>query len=681
MGSVNRQPYITATVLNQAFLDECQDNLENRLELAADIQAPDATFIRVSDRNKFIVNSGVGTFYQARTKFPVIQRTLGEWLSTEVEFSSLTLEVSNVDEAYSGFMPAGGNYSAWTGKQVTVSLGISEQGSTYSGIFQGRVTSVSGFGRSMKSFTLTARDRFDALNINFPQNLFLLDDWPHIDDSAIGTAKPIIYGDWTVALGTSPAQVPGLVVNGSDLLMNSAKTLGVQIATGSSIWISGDRHKLQINDPVQLAGATPPAPFATGTTYYVVGVPTAFSFQLSDTLGGGALVSGGGGTSGLTVMGDTGKTSPDSDPTTCRNTQCFISDNVNAMLDLNRIYLKRGDIFYPIPQSELANVSGSNNYFEVMQVTGNQWVIDDTVDPPTQTQYIYADGDLFFVQLKGKDIGAYSSNLIWQARDILETICGLGPTDFDTTSWYFYRDKNSPPQSAIANIPSRIWVQEQTPVMQYVQSMMTQVRLEMFQARDLTLKLHSLHFEDWVASPSFQIKQWDISRDSLTPKTDERINFNRAQGSYNFSPADNAEAYSTAFYRNQAAIDQTALPPLPVIPVSKILVFPNLYTEADVINQVIEMLKIGSGTIETVEVELTWRAMLLDLGDFVTMNIKVGGIDYESVPMMVRSVGYDPDGLKIPVKLWSLQLLPYPGYTPGYAGTVGGYSATITQET
>jgi hypothetical protein len=72
--------------------------------------------------------------------------------------------------------------------------------------------------------------------------------------------------------------------------------------------------------------------------------------------------------------------------------------------------------------------------------------------------------------------------------------------------------------------------------------------------------------------------------------------------------------------------------------------------------------------------------MLLDLGDFVFIDLAVGGIVYSNVPCMIRSIGYDPAGLKLPLTLWSFQMTPFPNYTPGYAGTVGGYAAAITQE-
>ena len=100
-----------------------------------------------------------------------------------------------------------------------------------------------------------------------------------------------------------------------------------------------------------------------------------------------------------------------------------------------------------------------------------------------------------------------------------------------------------------------------------------------------------------------------------------------------------------------------------------------------VINQLIETLKITSAYFENLDVTLTWRSMLLDIGDFVKLNVKIQSTQFENVPALIREVGYDPDGIKIPMRLWSCQLLPFPGYTPGYAGTVGGSTATIDVET
>ena len=100
MSTSNRREYLTATALNQGVLDRCQDNLDNGVEMVVEVETPTGT-IYASDRNKY-----VGTrFYEALTEFPVIKRSLGDWLSPEIEFSNLTVGVSNVDGRFNQFVP------------------------------------------------------------------------------------------------------------------------------------------------------------------------------------------------------------------------------------------------------------------------------------------------------------------------------------------------------------------------------------------------------------------------------------------------------------------------------------------------------------------------------------------------------------------------------------------------
>ena len=91
-------------------------------------------------------------------------------------------------------------------------------------------------------------------------------------------------------------------------------------------------------------------------------------------------------------------------------------------------------------------------------------------------------------------------------------------------------------------------------------------------------------------------------------------------------------------------------------------------------------MKLASAYLEVIDVKLTWRAMLKDIGDFILLSTDIVSTIMTDVPCMIRDIGYDPKGLMIPVKLWSFQMCPFTGYAPGYAGTVGGESATITEE-
>lgn len=573
MTTRDRRPYLTSNVLDQDFLDECQDNLECRLEMVVDIEAPDGSIIRASDRNKYVG----GTFYESLLKFPPIRKTIGEWLEPTLEFSTLKLELSNVDGRFNKFLPAGDDYEDWIDNTVTVRYGLRDVDSTYTTIFQGFVTEVAGFGRSQRTISILARDRYDQINRTFPRSVFRNDDFPNIEDANIGVGIPIIYGDWTHNLRNA-AMVPVFVVNGAD-------------------------------------------PDVDGTN----------------------------------------------DPT--RNpVQFVVSSGDNQSLDAGWVYFKTGDRFINVPSSEIT-VGLGNKSFDLIQ-NGVAWVSDEEGN---LTQYTYTSGDSFLVRIIGKDLGAYTENAVEIARDILKDFGNLSSGDFDP-NWDTFRDKSSPSESAISTFRARAWVSEPQRALEYSLQILEQIRLEVFVERTtFDLKINSLHFEDWPASPSYRLKDWDLGENTLKISIDDSTTFNRAQADYNFSPDLNQNSFKTSIFRNQASIDATK-------PVSKLITFPNLTEESVVIDQTREIIKLSSSMFEILELDVTWRSILKDIGDFLVFDVRIGSTVFDNVNCMVRELGYTSQG-RVPLKIWSLQMTPYPGYEPNNAGTVGGYNATITEET
>jgi len=571
MSSVNRREYLTANVLDQAFLDRCQDNLDNGLHMVVVIDTPTG-YIYASDRNKYI-NS---TFYEALTQFPIISRTVGDWLSPEIEFSSLDLVLSNVDGRFNNFVPGGVDYDGWIGKTVTVSLGLRDVASTYSDIYKGVVTEIGGFKRDVQKITLRSRDDFDKANKTMPTTALTSTSFPDLEENFEGLVAPYILGDWTVNLNPNGASIPAFPVNGAN------------------------------------------AGVIAGTT---------------------AL-------------------------------QLVISDNANSYFDSSHVYVKRGEQYFVFDSGDIA-VNGDKNLVEITQGAGGGTTTVEDGDP-----YLYTNGDAFFVRVKGKDLGSYDDNIIWQAREILMDYGGLSSGDFDA-NWATYRDKATPAESATASIKARVWVGEPQETVKYVLQMLEQVRLEAFVSRDQKFKLNSMHFDDFIApaSISYSVKNWDLSKSSFSPVSDDINTWNRAKGDYNFDPNKNENLFSTDIYRNQAAITQAGKE------ISKLIVFPNLYVKSDVINQLSETLKLASAYPEYIEATLSSRAILRDIGDFVLVDVKIGSSIFSEVPAMIREIGYDPDGMKVPCKLLSLQMVPYTGYAPTYSGIVGGSTATITQET
>ncbi len=657
MSSSDRRPYLTSSTIDQSFLNYCFDNLENRLEMIVDIETPDGV-IYASDRNKYVGDR----FYQALLQFPIINRTVGEWLAPELQFSTLQLELSNVDGRFNNYLPGGDDFESWIGKRVVVMLGLAEQATTYREIFSGSITDVGGFKRNIATITIISRDYFDKINESFPRTVLDKTAYPKLGADQIGKILPVIYGSWLTELDPDPAIIPTYPTNANDPMVNFTEKM-VTISIGSPAVFTSNEHNLEDGDLIWLStnGALPTG-LSIDTDYYVRNVYGNITFNVSTTPSGPLV-----GTSGT----QSGDHQFNAAPTaTTRNLGLIISENALTSLDQNNIYLKKGDLYSKIPISEIQNVSVDNREFEVKIRSATLWV---DVGEGALVAYVYESSDEIMVRCVGKNLGSYTDNIISQAKDILKSYGNCVDGDFDA-NWDTYRDKNTPAISAISGMLSRVWINEPEGSLTYALSMLEQVRLEAFISDQLKIKINSLHFEDFDPDPSLKLFNYDIEKESLQFTIDEQTNFNRAQGVFAFSPLRNENSRSTIIYKNDASISQIGKT------ISKKLVFPNLYVENTVTDQLIEILRMASSFIEIADLTLTWRALLLDIGDFVKLNIQIGSTILTDVPCMLRNIGYDPNGLKLPCRVWSFQLCPYPGYDPSYPGIVGGYDATITNE-
>ena len=629
MSSRDRRPYLTANILNQDLLNACHDNLETRLEMICEIETPLGK-IYASDRNKYVGS----TFYEALLNFPKITRTVGEWISNSVQFSTLQFEISNVTSRFNDLLPSGTAYAGWVGKNVVVKLGLADKEATYFTIFDGTVTDIGGFKRTTKSIIIVARDKYDRLNSSFPTNNITEAEFPKCDPSNLNKLKPVIYGDWTKRTDPVPASVFGIITNGLDPAVNF--TDYDCSMSGSSVFV--EDHFFENGQKIQFT-ENPPAPLILETDYFVVN-SIEDSFQVSETLGGAAITIA----DGNCFVTSSGAKSP-----------IHILVSGHAMKSIDTVFLKRSDIFYKLDFANIT-ISALKNELDVSQ----NFTVDG--DP-----FKFDSSDEWFVGCKGFDLGAYSDNIVAQSRHILETYGGA--TGFDG-NWISYRDKSTPAQSAISTFKSRVYISTEQQALSYALSMLEQVRLEAFIDKNQNIKLNSLHFEDWDV-PAFTLRNFDIVRDSVKISIDERNNFNAARAVYNFLPDVGENAFSTAIFKNQAAIDQAGKR------IAKQVVFPNLYIEADVVSQLKEVLKLSSATLEVIDVEATWRSALRDIGEILAFDVTISSLDLLNIPAMIRDFGFDPNGLKVVMKLWLLGLVPHPNFP---TSEVGGFQATIDEE-
>lgn len=235
MSSSDRLPHETATSLTQTVLDYSHDNLTNQLEMICEIEAPDASTIRVSDRNKYVGEH----FYEARMQFPDISRTLGDWLSDVLEFSDIQFRINNADGFFDQFLQSGASYQLWVGNQVEIKLGLRDVESTYFTIFRGKVTEQNGFKRDVDSIILTARDEFDSLNTTIPNNAYGKVEFPDIEDIYVGRQKGLIYGHWIPAEDPEVrARIPVIPTNGNAAVNAPFPNVECQISENANQFIN-----------------------------------------------------------------------------------------------------------------------------------------------------------------------------------------------------------------------------------------------------------------------------------------------------------------------------------------------------------------------------------------------------------------------------------------------------------
>ena len=651
MSSSNRKPYLTATSIDQALLNAAGDNLSNQIELIVDIEAPDGSIIRASDRNKYVGEH----FYEALTNFPDVIRTVGEWLNGGLVFSEMNFELSNADGRFNKFLPGGDDFAGWIGRQITVKIGLRDVESSFFQIFRGEVTDEAGFGRTVKSITIRARDVLEKNNATFPSTVFNITDHPKALFELYGQTIPVIYGDWSESVTTDTASVPAYAINAADIFVNNEE-LTVTIALGTPAVFTAASHKLDVNDQIDLMTE---GTFPTGITQgkkYVKAVLSSSTFTLSNTLGGAALNASG------TQSGRHYVTKHSNEPH--ENVKCVIAANALSLFDSSNVYIRRSGAYYRVLSTEIQNISVSNNYFEIRQDNGT-WF--------DGAKYFFNKTDEIFVRCKGKSLAGYDDNAVAIAQDILTTYAGVVSGDLDA-SWSTYKTKATPSTGAISTWKARAWIGEPTLAMEYAVNLLQQVRLQLFQNKNAKLDLHALHWDEFDDTPTFIAKNWDIERESLRPTLDVQNNFNRSRAVYGYSPESKESIFSTAWYINSAAISQTNRT------LTRELDYPNLYRLADVEIQVKETLKLASGYREVIELTLTNRAILQDIGEWILLDVQVGSVQLNGVPCLIREIGYSPDGLKLPVKLWSFAMLPFGSWNPGFAGIVGGESATISAE-
>lgn len=285
------------------------------------------------------------------------------------------------------------------------------------------------------------------------------------------------------------------------------------------------------------------------------------------------------------------------------------------------------------------------------------------------------DGSLFFVDQGTLSIYNYneqadaSTNVAFIARDLLQKFGGHNYGEFDLT-W-----NNTARQLAV--MKSRIVFDKATNMITFINKLLNQYNT-VFHLRFGRFSLFWITFDNFVTTGKF-LGEKDIKEGSFKPSKEVNQYFNSLSATYGLRPAVNISLTSDT-YVSPAAVAFAGKE------VTKVLDLPAIYRREDLDRMMPLFVKLSAPEPEFVEVTFGFRAIRLQMQDFIDLHFdgdvncrtgqKESGRRYNHVPCMIRKLSYDLGQMTVSMKVWSLGGTAFNGYDPA-GSTVGGDGDTV----
>lgn len=188
-------------------------------------------------------------------------------------------------------------------------------------------------------------------------------------------------------------------------------------------------------------------------------------------------------------------------------------------------------------------------------------------------------------------------------------------------------------------IVTRIWLGDSKQnVLDVTSGLLKCCLIDMFVNRDLKIAFSSMWPRDWPdTSQMSQINQYDIIEDSISVSSEPRIFMTTGQANYSWNAWLNSAGLTTKKRKNFNAESKTGRS------ISKEFDLPNLYKEKDAIDVLETYIRLSSASLVTIKMEVGWIHLLKDLGEFVTLNITLGSLNFQRVPCQIRRVSILPN--------------------------------------
>jgi len=589
----------------------------NRLEYVVSFELNGTTYY-VADRPKYLGD----IFVEGRIKIPEIEQQLSDILTANLSFSEIKIEIINIDKKFTSFFTGGEFYDFMIGSKVQVFVGLRDnEKAKFRRIFVGYVSHESGVEYTKDYFIINARDVLDKVNTNVPLPVLSPLEFENMPQDNIGKPVPFVLGFWS----------DGFLVDYSGG------------AASTTVLVNDVRQQ-----EVCKVAVTEPS-FHGGILAYNVG-GHRFVFSVGGT-----------------------------------NAHDFYPNKIFHCL------LKRGNYLY-------------HTYFnETPLFTGGFWgcevyalVADYNALP---LAYVYEQGDVLLIST---DVGLVPNfdetnsvgyrqqfSFIQHTSVILQGLGRLSKSVVESASWQeiynFIGDTSNLNREKDLNC--RTWIADNsTNVLSYVLSLLSQFRCQMYvDHHNNNIAFLKYRAEDNFPQigEMFTVNQNDIVEKSFKIKPQKTNFFTSGVASYCFNPVAGANIKNTGkFFINQTTVNKIGRR------IDKQLDFPNIheggkgstYSPQAVENHLKGYVRLASAGLEEVSFEMARTGIQFNLGDFILVTFKLGGVNMEQVPMQIKALSFNTEGTGVKLTLTSFLNFAFPTYEPPHKNrNLSSYDKTLLE--
>ncbi len=211
-------------------------------------------------------------------------------------------------------------------------------------------------------------------------------------------------------------------------------------------------------------------------------------------------------------------------------------------------------------------------------------------------------------------------------------------------------------------------------VLDGVSSLLKCVLVDMFVNNNLQIGFAGLwpqHFPS--ISQMAKISQYDIVEESINITSDERNFFSTAQANYCWVPWANRAGGTTKKMRNQSAVAGIGRD------IIKEIDLPALYLDPDAVFILSSYIRLASAALVTVRMQVGWKHLLRDLGQFVALSINLGSLNFVNVPCQIRKISILPEVTGSELEMISFVNFSFPGYdSPSASRNLSSYDIELT---